>query len=246
MFFVDVRASKIHKVDLDGKVTLFAEDTGGASGLMFGPDGRLYAAANGRKQIVAYDPAGKADVLAENVPSNDLAVNAKGDIYITDLGGRKVWYLPKGGSPRVVDEGIDRPNGVLFSPDQSHLYVTDAGQLSWVFQIQPDGSLAHKQRYFYLHMPDAATASGADGMAVDGDGRVYIATALGVQVFDQIGKCHAIISPPHTRSTSNVEFGGSNLDELWVTIGDKVFKRKTKVKGVLSWKPPIKPPPPRL
>ena len=83
-------------------------------------------------------------------------------------------------------------------------------------------------------------------MAVDADGRVYIATNLGVQVFDQIGKCHAIIPPPHTRGTSNVEFGGANLDELWITIGDKVFKRKTKVKGVQSWKSPIKPAPPRL
>jgi hypothetical protein len=31
-----------------------------------------------------------------------------------------------------------------------------------------------------------------------------------------------------------------------VTNGDKVFKRKTKVKGVLSWRAAIKPPPPRL
>lgn len=246
MYFVDVRANRIHKVALDGKVSVFAEDTGGASGLMFGPDARLYAAAGGRKQIVAYDMAGKVDVLAENVAANDLAVNAKGDIYFTDLGGRKVWFLPKGGAPRIVDDGIDRPNGILFSPDQSLLYVTDAGQLSWAFQIQADGSLTHKQRYFHLHMPDAATASGADGMAADSDGRVYFATALGIQVFDQIGKCHAIIPPPHTRQVSNVEFGGQTLDELWVTIGDKVFKRKTRVKGVLSWKPPIKPAPPRL
>ena len=105
--------------------------------------------------------------------------------------------MPKGGKPRVVDEGIEYPNGVLFSPDQTLLYVADyAAQLSWAFQIQPDGSLAHKQRYFYVHMPDAATRSSADGMAVDTDGRVYIATPLGVQVFDQIGKCHAIIPAP--------------------------------------------------
>ena len=128
---------------------------------------------------------------------NDLAVNVKGDLYFTDSPGKKVWFVPKGGKPRVVDEGIEFPNGVLFSPDQTLLYVSDyAGQLSWVFRIQPDGSLAHKQRYFYVHMPDAATRSGADGMAVDTDGRVYITTSLGVQVFDQIGKCHAIIPAP--------------------------------------------------
>ena len=179
--------------------------------------------------------------------TNDLAVNVKGDLYFTDSPGRKVWFLPKGGKPRVVDEGIENPNGVLFSPDQSLLYVSDyIGQLSWVFQIQPDGSLAHKQRYFYVHMANAATRSSSDGMAVDADGRVYITTPLGVQVFDQIGKCHAIIPPPQRAGMSNVEFGGANFDEMYVMNGDKVFKRKTKVKGVLSWRPPVKPAPPRL
>jgi gluconolactonase len=226
---------------------VFAENTNGANGMMFGPDGRLYIGAPRTKQLVAYDPSGKTQILAEDVVVNDLAVNVKGDLYFTDSPGKKVWFVPKNGKPRVVDDGIEFPNGVLFSPDQTLLYVSDyAGQLSWVFQIQPDGSLAHKQRYFYVHMPDAATRSGADGMVVDTDGRVYITTALGVQVFDQIGKCHAIIPAPNRASLSNVEFGGPNFDEMYVTNGDKVFKRKTKVKGVVSWRPPIKPAPPRL
>ena len=215
--------------------------------MMFGPDGRLYAGLTRSRQIVAYDPSGKPQVLAEDMPSNDLAVNVKGDLYFTDTANKKVWFLPKDGKPRVVDEGIESPNGVLFSPDQTLLYVSDyVGQLSWVFQILPDGSLTHKQKYFYAHMPDAAVRSGADGMAVDTDGRVYIATSLGVQVFDQIGKCHAIIPAPGSGSLSNVEFGGPNFDEMYVTNGDKLFKRKTKVKGVMSWRPPIKPAPPRL
>jgi sugar lactone lactonase YvrE/enterochelin esterase-like enzyme len=247
IFFTDPANNRIHKVGLDGRVQVFAEDTSGANGLMFGADGRLYAGASRARQIVAYDASGKAHVLADEVPSNDIAVNVKGDAYITDSANKKVWYLAKGGKPRVVDEGIDSPNGVLFSPDQTLLYVSDsAAQLSWAFQIQPDGSLSHKQRYFYVHMPDAAVRSGADGMAVDTEGRVYIATPLGVQVFDQIGKCHAIIPPPQAGPFSNIEFGGPNLDEMYVTNGDKVFKRKTKAKGVLSWRPPIKPPVPRL
>lgn len=247
MFFTDPPNNRINKVGLDGKVSVFAENTDGANGMMFGPDGRLYTGATRTKQIVAYDSSGAMQVLAQDAPVNDLAVNVKGDLYFTDTANKKVWLLPKGGTPRVVDEGIESPNGVLFSPDQSLLYVSDyMGQLSWVFQIQPDGSLAHKQRYFYVHMPDAATRSGADGMAVDTDGRVYIATPLGVQVFDQIGKCHAIIPAPQRASLSNVEFGGPNFDELYVTNGDKVFKRKTKVKGVVSWRPPITPAPPRL
>ena len=248
LYFTDPANNRIHRVGLDGKVSAFAENTNGANGLMFGPDGRLHAGLTRTRQIVAYDTAGKAEVLAADLPSNDLAVNAKGDMYVTDSANRKVWFLPKGGKPRVVDEGIEFPNGVLFSPDQTLLYVSDyVGQLSWVFQIQSDGSLSHKQKYFYAHMPDAATRSGSDGMAVDTDGRVYIATSLGVQVFDQIGKCHAIIPAPQPgASLSNVEFAGPNMDEMYVTNGDKVFKRKTKVKGVLSWQKPIKPAPPRL
>jgi len=247
MFFSDPASDRIHKIGVDGKVSVFAENTNGANGMMFGPDGRLYAGATRTKQIVAYTASGSTAVIAEGVAVNDLALNVKGDLYFTDSAAKKVWFIPKGGKPRVVDEGIEYPNGVLFSPDQTLLYVSDyAAQLSWVFQIQPDGSLAHKQRYFYLHMPDAATRSGADGMAVDSDGRVYIASSLGVQVFDQIGKCHAIIPAPLRAPLSNVEFGGPNFDELYVTNGDKVFKRKTKVKGVLSWRAPIKPAPPRL
>jgi sugar lactone lactonase YvrE len=247
MFFSDPANNRIYKTALDGKVSVFAENTNGANGMMFGPDGRLYAGATRTKQIVAYDASGKMQVLAENASVNDLAVNVKGDMYFTDSAAKRVWFLAKGSQPRVVDEGIEHPNGVLFSPDQSLLYVSDyVGQLSWVFQIQPDGSLAHKQRYFYVHMPDAATRSASDGMAVDADGRVYIATALGVQVFDQIGKCHAIIPTPNRGPLSNVEFGGAQMDEMYVTNGDMVFKRKTKVKGVVSWRPPIKPAPPRL
>ena len=247
LFFTDTPNSRILKAAADGTVTAFAENTNRGNGMMFGPDGRLYVGATATKQLVAYDPAGKMEVLAEDVSINDLAVNVKGDLYFSDSPGKKIWFVPKGGKPRVVDEGIELPNGVLFSPDQTLLYVSDyVGQLSWVFQIQPDGSLAHKQRYFYVHMPDAAVRSGADGMAVDSDGRVYIATTLGVQVFDQIGKCHAIIPAPQAGPLSNVEFGGPNLDEMYVTNGDKVFKRKTKVRGVVSWRAPIKPAPPRL
>jgi gluconolactonase len=247
VFFVDVRASKIHKVGLDGRVSVFAEDSGGVSGLVFGPDGRLYAAAGAKKQIVAYDASAKVEVLADNIGSNDLAINAKGDIYVTDFGGKKVWYLPKGGAARVVDEGIERPNGILLSPDQTLLYVVDsASQLSWAFQIQADGSLAHKQQYFHVHRAEGATFTNGDGLKVDTDGRVYIATPLGIQVFDQIGKCHAIIRPPQPAATSNLVFGGPDRDVLYVTSRDKVFRRKVKTKGVDPWKAPIKPTAPRL
>jgi gluconolactonase len=245
IFLEDTRENRIYRVGLDGTVTPFAAHAGLVRALTFGPDGRLYGAAPRGGKIYAFDASGKPRIFADGVAAIDLAMNVKGDLYFTD-GAHKVWLLPKGGKPRVVDEGIEAAVGVLFSPDQTLLYVSDlAGQLSWAFQIQTDGSLAHKQRYFYVHVPDGAE-SGAAGMTTDTLGSVYMATALGVQVFDQIGKCHAIIPAPVRAPVRNVKFGGANFDELYIVADHKLYKRKTKVKGVLSWRPPIKPAPPRL
>ncbi|PYR89879.1 MAG: gluconolactonase [Acidobacteria bacterium] len=246
VFLEDTRENRIYRVGLDGNVTPFAEHAGLMRALTFGSDGRLYGAAPRSAKIYAFDASGKPHIVADNVHAIDLAMNVKGDLYFTDGSAQKVWLLPKGGKPRVVDEGIQAPVGVLFSPDQTLLYVSDhVGQLSWAFQIQPDGSLAHKQRYFYVHMRDAAESGAAD-MTVDTLGSVYMATALGVQVFDQIGKCHAIISAPVRAPVTNVKFGGASLNEMYIVNDHKLYKRKIKVKGVLSWRPPLKPGPPRL
>jgi len=247
LFFTDIPNNRIHKVSADGKVSVFAEQTGGANGLKFGPDGTLYACANSKRQIVAYDAEGKAKAVAEEVNSNDLTVNNKGDIYVTDPGNRQIWLVPKSGEKRMVDRGITRPNGIALSPDQNLLLVADtAGQFVYSFQIQPDGSLAHKQRYFHLHMPDGATESGADGMTVDRDGTLYVATGAGLQFCDQAGRVNGIITKPQKAWLANATFGGPDLSYLYVTCGDKVFRRKTKTTGVLPWKEPFMPRAPRL
>ena len=117
----------------------------------------------------------------------------------------------------------------------------------WVYsyQVQPDGGLAHKQKYYHLHMPDTADDSGADGMRADRDGRLYVATRMGVQVCDQPGRVNAILPTPNGKA-SNLCFGGENFDTLYVTAGEKVFKRKMKVKGANAFEDPIKPKRPQL
>lgn len=246
VFFTDIPNNRIYKVDLDGKVTVFAENTGGANGLMFGSDGKLYACANRKKAITAYDEDGHVETIVEDVESNDLVSLPKNG-YFTDHGNKRVWFVDENGEKSVADTGISRPNGIIASPDQSLLYVADtAGQFVYSFQIQPDGKLLHKQRYFHLHLADGSTQSGADGMTVDRDGRLYVTTELGLQVCDQAGRVNAIIPKPQKAWLSNVVFGGPNLDELYVTCGDKVFKRKTRVKGLIPSQAPIKPRAPRL
>jgi gluconolactonase len=247
LFFTDIPNNRIHKVAVDGKVTVFAEETGGANGLKFGPDGKLYACANSKRQIVAYEPDGTAKMVAEPVNSNDLAIDQHGNIYFTDPANKQVWFVSKSGEKRVVDRGIRQPNGIALTPDQSLLLVADtAGQFVYSFQIQLDGSLAHKQRYFHLHLPDGATESGADGMTVDTNGTLYVTSAVGLQFCDQAGRVNGIISKPQKAWLSNATFGGPDLTWLYVTCGDKVYRRKTKTQGLLSWKAPLLPRAPRL
>jgi sugar lactone lactonase YvrE len=69
---------------------------------------------------------------------------------------------------------------------------------------------------------------------------------MGLQVCDQAGRVNAIISKPQPAWLSNAVFGGPALGELYVTCADRVYRRKTKAKGVLSFQPPIKPTAPRL
>ena len=115
----------------------------------------------------------------------------------------------------------------------------------WSYQIQPDGSLAHGQAFDHLEIWDENSISGADGMTVDSDGFLYVATRLGLQVCDQPGRVNLILAKPHPGPLSNVVFGGPDLDTLYVTAGDRVFRRPAKRHGVFPWKA-VKPPQPRL
>jgi gluconolactonase len=246
VFFTDIPNNRIHKISKDGTVSIFKEDTGGANGLMFGPDGRLYACQNGRKRIVAYAPDGTESVLAEGMGSNDLAVSSRGEIYFSDPGAKKVWFIDRNGSKReVVNKGIEFPNGVRLSPDHSLLDVADyASRWVWSFQVQPDGSLANGQPFHRLEVEDESSAR-PDGMTLDSEGHLYVATNLGVQICDQAGRVVGIINKPQPGPLTNVVFGGLDLQTLYVTSADKVFRRAVRRKGVYPWTP-VSLPKPRL
>jgi gluconolactonase len=252
VFFNDIPNSKTYKIGLDGKVSLFIADSKKGNGQAFGPDGRLYAVAESTYEILAYDKSGQPTKIADGFHGNDLVVRHDGGIYVTNPvlpnPGQPghVWYISPKGEKKMVDSGLKLPNGICLSPDQSLLYVAES-RSHWVYsyQIQPDGSLADKQRYFYLHVPDRADNSGVDGIRVDQTGRLYSATSMGIQVSDAAGRVNCIIPTPNG-DISNLCFGGPHFDTLFATCVDRVYKRKVRVKGANAFEPPIKPVPPRL
>ncbi len=247
VFFSDVPAGRIHKIALDGTVSLFVENSPGINGLMFGPDGKLYGCQAGNQQIVRYDDQGREEVVLTGTTSNDLVVLADGTGYYTDPKNKTVWRFTAEGERTAADVGIQQPNGIIASPDQTLITVSDtAGRFTYSFQRQADGSLAHKQTYGHLHLDDAAQRSGADGMAVDTQGRLFVTTNTGLQVLDQPGRVHLILNKPQDAWLSNVVFGGPDRNTLYVTCGDKVYRRRVNAQGVNPWQPPLAPPKPHL
>jgi len=242
LFFTDVRASKIYKVDASGKLSTWVEESDKANGLMFGPQGKLYACQGGKQRIVTYDPEGRVTVLTENVPCNDLAVTRAGGVYFTDPPGKKIWFLPPGGERKVVADNL-APNGIILWGDQGTLVVTDSNEPHlWTFRIEKDGSLAHRDRYYGpLRLAPLQTKPGSDGMTVDRDGRLYVTTIAGLQIFDPTGRGCGVLLRPQRASLSNVTFGGPNLEYLYVTCTDKVYRRRTRTAGLLAFE--VFPPP---
>ena len=244
VFFTDVPNQLIHRIGLDGKVSVAAKNTGRAAGLMFGSDNFLYATS--RNGIVRFAANGEAESVIADVTCNDLVVLPNGGYY-TDPKNKKIWHVDAEGVRTTVDEGVEFPNGSVTSADQTLLHVADSrGRFTYCYQVQTDGTLRHKQRYGYLHTPDDSSDSRADGMTVDTQGRLYVASAIGLQVLDQLGRVHFIFPTPHTERMTNVVFGGPKRDTLFITVGDKVFRRKINAVGVTPNEGPIKPPKPGL
>ncbi len=256
VFFNEVPSGTTFKIGAEGKPAVFIADSNQGDGQRFGADGKLYAVARKTSQILAYEPeasapgaAPKSSVFADGFLGNDLVVRHDGSVYVTFPDWEKgqnstVMYISPKGEKTEVDKGIKFTNGICFSPDQSLLYVADS-KSHWVYsyQVQADGTLAHKQKYYHLHVPDSADDSGVDGLRTDKDGRLWAATRMGLQVCDQAGRVNCIIPTPNGK-VSNLTFGGEKFDTVYATCGDKVFKRKVKVSGAPLT--PVKPEKPRL
>jgi sugar lactone lactonase YvrE/predicted alpha/beta superfamily hydrolase len=249
-FFQDIPNSKTYRFELDGKLTELSVNAKRASGTSFGPDGRRYVIAGATKQVIAYDASGKETVIADSISGNDIVVGYNGNIYVTAPDGierpSRLYLIHPDGKKEVVDEGLKFANGICFTPDQTQLYVTEsATHWVWIYKVEPDGKLTNKQKYGWLHVRDADENAWSDGLRCDTAGRVYVTTKMGLQIMDQAGRVNAIIPIP-AGQPSNLCFGGKDFDTMYLTAGDKVYRRKFRTRGANNFDKPYKPVTPRL
>ena len=237
LYFTDVPNNRIHRWTADDGVTTFREESGGANGLRFDADGVLIACEMGNRRVAAIDPPGGARVLAErhdgrrfNSP-NDLWIDPRGGIYFSDprygpqddleMDGHHVYYLtPERNAVLRVADDLERPNGLIGSPDGTRLYVADhGGGRTYVYTPAPDGTLTGKRLF---------VEQGSDGMTMDELGNVYL-TGDDVTVYDPDGNVAGSIAVPE--APANLTFGGPQRKTLFITARTSVYAVEMTVSG---------------
>ena len=239
-------------VDLSDSVATFIEDSNQTNAMGWDLQGRLISVqrARGNEKVGVLYPPEQVTTLADNYQDqpfnslNDVALDKRGGVYFTDTQG--IYYLPPGGSvTRIIDE-VPRPNGLVLSPDEGTLYVHNKdGVYMLSFDVAPDGTISNRRnfaRYQSVRIPGHADPSwdednGADGMAVDSEGRVYAATNVGVEVFSPNGDLLGVMpvqwgaENDRIRKPQNVAFGGPDRKTLYIVGAGTIFKVQTLSQG---------------
>lgn len=262
-----------------GKVTVFTDNSGKSNGLTFMADGAMVScdgADGGGRRLIRWSlPAGRGQTLTDrfegkrfNSP-NDLIVDLKGRIYFTDprYGGTEprdlereaVYRLGTDGTVIEITREVEKPNGIVLSPDQKTLYVGDhnnggnrlkptdpepkrGAMKVFAFPLNEQGVVSGTRRT----LVDFGRENGCDGMTVDMAGNIYLACRSlarpGILVVDPQGKELAFLETgPRNQSglfedwkgiPSNVEFGtGDDASSLYLTIDKGLFRIPVKTRG---------------
>ena len=245
VFFADPGDNKIHRVGLDGKVTVFVTDTDQANGLTVGADGRLYSVSSQSGKIMSYDATGKGRVVLEGLRGHSILATPSGGLYVTSNDDKaevsgSVWSV-KDGKKTLVDSGLKHATGLAYRPDQWLLSVAD-GHSKWAYsyQMNLDGTLTNKERFFWLHVQDWEDDAGAESICYAQEGQMFVATRAGIQVCADDGPTQVILPLPDRSSVTGVCLGGRELDILFACGGGKVWKRKVKVHATGAFSPWVK------
>ena len=252
VLFTETNANRIIRIDKDNVISTYLENTNGSNAIAFDAKGRMITVQRGpgHVQIGVIAPKGSEATLADNFDGNpnDLVVDKKGGVYFTVPGPLAqpqgsappatpfvpvVHYIAPGGKAVKAADGIENPNGIQMSPDEKTLYVNNTrGEYLLAFDVRPDGSLGNRRnfaKYEGVTKTGANTVSGADGLAVDTEGRVYAATAIGVQVFSRQGQHLGTI--PLSRSPQNLAFAGADKKTLYVVGRGAAYRIQMQAQG---------------
>ena len=248
-YYSDIRGAAVgvYKIAVDGTKTKLSDEA--LSGMKFGPDGRIYGCQGAKKRLIAINLAtGALEVLATDVQPNDLVVTASGHLYFTHTAKKEIGHVALATKVlRVAAGGIANPNGITLSPDQGTLAVSEhRGGAVWTFRINADGSLDAgaptmamrrpvdpKGEFLSQQPPPYLAAASGDGMTTDVQGRYYVTTALGIQVFDPTGRLCGVLSKARAdRSEVSCVLSGPGREYLYVGAGTAIFRRKVQAMGV--------------
>lgn len=262
----------------DGKRTIWRENAG-TNGLLFDRQGRLVMCQPGSRRVARIEKDGSLTVLAEtfdgkrfNQP-NDLTIDSKDRIYFSDpqygdrsrmemtaAAGRKIEGVyridPDGKVTRILDEEVDRPNGLAVTPDDKSLFVADnnnsvvgGARKLWRFDLRVDGTVDVDSRKLIF---DWKNTRGPDGIKFDVDGRLFVAAGLnrqnppyetqdkptaGIYVFSPAAELLEFI-PISRDEVTNCAFGGEDLKTLFVTAGGTLWSIPMNAPGKPLWPRP--------
>jgi len=251
--------NRIMKYDpATGKTTEYRKPSGRANGLDFDPQGRLVAAeganTGGARRVTRTEKDGTVAVLADrwkgkklNSP-NDVTIDTKGRVYFSDpryvgdepreIDSECVYRIDPDGTLTQLITDVEKPNGVILSPDMKTLYVAEANpngkQQLLAYPLREDGGVGEKKVLY-----DFGKERGIDGMVVDAHGDIYAAAGEGekggVYVFGPEGKQIGLLPTPET--PTNCVFGDKDRKTLYVTAGKSLYRVKLNVEGFAVYWP---------
>lgn len=239
LLFTETQAARITRIAVDGTTSSYLENSNGSNGLGITPHGELVSVQVNETRVGVVAPAERVRTLADNFEGlpfgrpNDLVVDRQGGIYFTDSGVNPapnapapsrvlakpaVYYITPGGVLKRLAADIERPNGIQLSPDEKTLYVANTlGEHVLAYAVGADGSLGERRNFARLagwSQGDNGYASGADGLAVDAEGRLYVASNAGIEVFAASGAPLGVLALP--RKPQNLAFAGPSKQVLYV------------------------------
>ena len=242
VFFADTTNNRIHRIDLDGAVKEFVADSGAAHCLAIGADGRLYTVSEKSGRLMSYDTAGAASTVMDGIRGHSILARPDGGLYVTSNADKpsepgSVWFV-KDGKKTLVDSGMKFATGMAYRPDQWLLSVAD-GHSKWAYsyQMNADGMLTNKERFFWLHVADWDDDAGAESVCYALEGQLFFATRSGVQICADDGPTQVILPVPDRSRVTGVCLGGRDKDTLFAFCGDKIWKRKVKVHATGAFAP---------